>query len=37
MTTYIILVNGQEVGKQELDPETARKYENTDGVAIRKA
>lgn len=36
MITYTILYKGQNIGRQALDAETARRYELTEGIAIVK-
>lgn len=37
MTTYIILVNGYEIGRAELTPSEVKAYNTMEGVAIVRA
>lgn len=36
MSKYTIYFNGDKIGSQELDPQTARRYELTEGISISK-
>lgn len=36
MTAYTIFFKGQKIGRQELDQETARRYELTENISIVK-
>lgn len=35
MKTYRIIINGQEIGKQQLTPEQVKKYNKAGIIAIR--
>lgn len=37
MQTYIIYVNGYEIGRTELTPSEVREYSKLEGVAITRA
>lgn len=36
MSKYTIYFKGEKIGEQELDRETARRYELTEGISIEK-
>ena len=36
MSKYTIYFKGEKIGEQELDRETARRYELTEGISISK-